>query len=45
MLVAAAGLLAALKGRMTLKERLLLYGWWIVPVAVNYWMLWGTTSG
>lgn len=45
MLVGAAGVLAALKGRLTVRERVLLFGWWVVPVAVNYWMLWGRPSG
>ena len=41
MLAGAAGVISVARGRMTVKERVLLFGWWVVPVTVNYWMLWG----
>lgn len=41
MLAGAAGVISVIRGRLTVKERVLLFVWWVVPIAVNYWILWG----
>ncbi len=45
MLLGAGGLLAAVRGNFTLTEKILFFGWMVVPVVVNYYLLWGNQSG
>ena len=45
MLTGAAGFLRAWQGNLSTGEKLLLYGFMAVPVAVNYFLIWGIPSG
>ncbi len=45
MLLGAGGFLAAARGKFTLTEKILFFGWMVVPVVVNYFLLWGDQSG
>ncbi len=45
MLTGAAGLLAAIRGNLSKTEKILFFGWMVVPVTVNYFLLWGNQSG
>lgn len=45
MLLGAIGFLTAVKGSLSKTEKMLFFGWMILPVAVNYFHLWGNQSG
>jgi hypothetical protein len=44
-LLGAYGFLSALKGNLSRTEKALFYGWMIVPVVVNYFLIFGNQSG
>jgi 4-amino-4-deoxy-L-arabinose transferase-like glycosyltransferase len=45
MLLGAAGFHRAIQGNLSPREKFLLYGFMVVPVAVNYFLIWGSQSG
>ena len=45
MLLAASGILRAWEGNLSLREKLSFFGFMILPVVVNYFLVWGDTSG
>ncbi|MCD4708101.1 MAG: glycosyltransferase family 39 protein [Candidatus Sabulitectum sp.] len=45
MLLGAIGFLSAVKGNLSRTEKILFYGWMVVPVTVNYLVLYGNQSG
>ncbi len=44
-LLGAAGFLTAINGNLIRTEKNFFFGWMVVPVVVNYFLLWGNTTG
>ncbi len=44
MLLGAIGLISAVRGRLSVTEKILFFGWMVLPAAVNYFSLFGNQS-
>lgn len=45
MLLGAIGIISAVRGKLSVTEKILFFGWMVLPVTVNYFCLFGNQSG